>query len=397
MDDRSSQDNTDGFLSFLKNADFFGELHVIRGAIILVAIGALLAFLQFASAILIPILLAVFLAYVLNPPVSFLAGLRIPGTSFGVPRSLAALAVVLALFALTTVFSILIADEVRDFATDLPRYENALQQNVQSVRARALELQSEFESYIQPMRRDEGVPSMDESGNGGESSFQMSTPQSGDLWGALTGWVFGSITGILGFLGQFLTCLFVLFFILIEAPTLKTKTINIMGTTLRRRRIVLEIIHNVNEDVQRYLFNRVITNIILGTIVGLIMYAYGLRYAFLIGVLAGLFNFVPYVGPIIGTIFPATIAYVQFGTASDVIWISVIYASMTGIEGNVITPIVLGRHLKLNSLAVLLACIFWGWLWGPVGLFLAVPMMAGFKAVAEHVEGLRPVGELLRG
>lgn len=395
MDDQSSKEPGSGFLGFLTDGDFFSEIHIIRGALLLVAIGVLLGFLHFASAILIPILLAVFLAYVLNPPVSFLAKLKFPGTSIGVPRSLAALMVVMALFAMTTVFSILIVDEVRDFAADLPRYESALQQNLQSVRARALELQSEFETYIQPMRRDEGLPKLDE--NGEPSELPVNASQTGEFWGALTGWVFGSITGILGFLGQFLTCLFVLFFILIEAPTLKTKTINIMGTTLRRRRIVLEIIHNVNEDVQRYLFNRVVTNIILGTVVGLIMYAYGMRYAFLIGVLAGLFNFVPYVGPIIGTIFPAAIAYVQFGTVSDVVWVSVIYATMTGIEGNIFTPIVLGRHLKLNSLAVLLACIFWGWLWGPVGLFLAVPMMAGFKAVAEHVDGLRPVGELLRG
>ncbi len=395
MDDDSSS-RSSRLLGALRDAEVFGEIHIIRGALLLVAIGVIVGFLHFTSPILIPCLLAVFLAYVLNPPVAFLSNLRVPGTSWNVPRSLSAFVVVLTLFTLSSLFFIVVIDQIRDFGADIPKYETALQANLQQFREKALTLQSNFESYLEPMRRND-APQLDNSGAAASEQFQVSVNQSGDLWASATGWALGSISGILGFLGQFLTCLFVLFFLLIEAPTLKTKAINIMGTTLRRRRIVLEILHNVNEDVQRYLFNRVVTNIILGTIVGLLMYAYGLRYAFLVGVLAGFFNFVPYVGPIIGTIFPAAIAYVQFGTPVDVVQVSLIYMALTGIEGNVITPIVLGRHLKLNSLAVLLACIFWGWLWGPVGLFLAVPMMAGFKAVAEHVDGLRPVGELLRG
>jgi predicted PurR-regulated permease PerM len=170
-----------------------------------------------------------------------------------------------------------------------------------------------------------------------------------------------------------------------------------MGTTPDRRRLTIEVLENVNRDVQRYLFNRFATNSVLAGVAMLAYYVYGMKYVLLLGVLAGLFNFVPYVGPAVGAVFPAVIAYIQFGTLESVFWVLVIYGTLTGIEGNFVTPLVLGRHLRLNSLAVMLGLVFWGWLWGAIGMFLAIPILAGLKAVAEHVEDMQPIGELLRG
>jgi predicted PurR-regulated permease PerM len=388
---------------------FFHELHVIRGAILVLAIGVGLAVLKYASVVLIPVVLAIFLAYVLNPFVKWLMKLRLPGTEFHMPRGLASFIVVVLAFSMTVSLGLLIGDQFREFAAELVRYEDQIAENVGELQERIQNLQTRVEEYIQPIRGDgEGAddatvngekvvesPTEPDAGNGATkpSFFE----QTSEIWVRVSGFVAGGITGLLGFLAQLLTVIFVLYFALLEAPNIRAKVIHIMGTTPERRRLTIEVLENVNRDVQRYLFNRFATNSVLAGVAMLAYYVYGMKYVLLLGVLAGLFNFVPYVGPAVGAVFPAVIAYIQFGTLESVFWVLVIYGTLTGIEGNFVTPLVLGRHLRLNSLAVMLGLVFWGWLWGAIGMFLAIPILAGLKAVAEHVEDMQPIGELLRG
>ncbi|MGM0555831.1 MAG: AI-2E family transporter [Myxococcota bacterium] len=390
---------------------FFHEVHVIRGAILVLAIGVGLAVLKYASVVLIPVTLAIFLAYVLNPFVKWLMKARLPGTEYTMPRGFASFLVVVVAFALTVSLGIVIGDQFKDFAAELVRYEDQIAENVSNLQESVQNLQSRFEEYLQPIRGEgqvvedsEASPLIGEgatpepessSNNGaGKSSF---FEQTSEIWVRVSGFVAGGITGLLGFLAQVLTVIFVLYFALLEAPNIRAKVIHIMGTTPERRRLTIEVLENVNRDVQRYLFNRFATNSVLGGMAMLAYYVYGMKYVLLLGVLAGLFNFVPYVGPAVGSIFPALIAYIQFGTIESVFWVLVIYGTLTGIEGNFVTPLVLGRHLRLNSLAVMLGLVFWGWLWGAIGMFLAIPILAGVKAVSEHVEDMQPIGELLRG
>ena len=305
------------------------------------------------------------------------------------------LVVVMIALALLVFLGVFIFEQTTEFVGEIPKYQDSIADSMSAARTKILALQDYVGRYLEPMRAHEVASSsavLEEARL--ESLFQQG---SADVWASFSNYIFGSITSLLEFTGQLMMCLFVLFFLLYEGPVLRTKAINIVGTSLRRRRIALEIMRNVNEDVQRYLFNRVLTNLVLGIAVGIAYYGFGLKYAFLLAALAAIFNFVPYVGPLVGAIFPALAAYMQFGDWKQVLWVLLAYTLLTGTEGNIVTPIVLGRHLKLNSLAVLLACIFWGWIWGPIGLFLAVPIMAVFKAMAEHFDPMTPVGELLRG
>lgn len=366
-----------------------------RVAAILVSTVLILAVCFYLRSILIPTVMAIFLSYVLTPFVAALTRIRIPGTRLYFPRSAASLIVVMFALALVIFLGVFIVDQTTEFVGEIPKYQDSIAESMSVARNKVLAMQEYVGKYIAP-NRPHAFASPDLVGE--EAKLQSLLQQgSAEVWTSLSDYVFGGITSLLEFTGQLLTCLFVLFFVLYEGPVLRTKVINIVGTSLRRRRIALEIMRNVNEDVQRYLFNRVITNLILGIAVGITYYAFGLKYSFLLASLAAIFNFVPYVGPMIGVIFPALAAYLQFGDWKQVMWVLLAYTLLTGIEGNLVTPIVLGRHLKLNSLAVLLACIFWGWIWGPIGLFLAVPIMAVFKALAEHFDPMRPVGELLRG
>ncbi|QDG50429.1 AI-2E family transporter [Persicimonas caeni] len=390
-----------------RELNFFHEVHVIRGAILLLAFGMGVAILNYASVILIPVVLAVFLAYVLNPFVSALMRLRIPRTEIFMPRGLASLIVVIFAVGLTVALGILIGDQFGSFAADIARYEDQIADNVKNLQTRLQEWQGRIEGYMEPIRRSQlpgeasgvagagAVAPPDASPLPVESQKSL-LEQTSELWLRASSYIAGGLSGLLGFLAQALTCIFVMLFMLIEAPSIRHKLINIMGTTDQRRDMVLEVLYNVNRDVQRYLFNRFATNSVLALVAMLCYWVYGLNYVLLLGILAGLFNFVPYVGPVVGSVFPALVAYIQFGTIESVFWVLVIYTALTGIEGNILTPVVLGRHLKLNSLAVILGLVFWGWLWGAIGMLLAIPIMAAIKAVALHVDDMRPIAELLR-
>ncbi len=393
-----------GSFASAQRLTIFNEIHAIRAALFVIAAGVALAILHFASSILIPIVLAIFLSYVLNPFVLGLMRLRIPRTQLKMPRSLASLIVVLMMVAMTGVVGMFIGDQVRRLALDLPHYEDRVSGNISALRTNLLDVQQRFEGMLQPIRRDaeevalssfDPVTAAEDSAN--ERVQVFLDQNTGDIWAAATGYIAGGITGLLGIFAQALMCVFVLVFILAQAPVFRVKIIGLLGNNPRRRRLIIDILENVNDDIQRYLFNRFATNTIVALLVGLSFYIYGLDYAFLLGILAGILNFIPYVGPIIGTFFPALIAYMQFGDLQSVFWCVLIYGCITGLEGNLVTPVIIGRHLKLNSLAVLLSAIFWGWMWGAIGLLLAIPILAGVKAVSAHVDGLRPINELLRG
>jgi predicted PurR-regulated permease PerM len=402
-----------------RELNFFHEVHVIRGAMLVLAVGMAVAILNYASVILIPVVLAVFFAYVLNPFVKGLMRLRLPATQIFMPRGLASMIVVVVAVGLTVALGILIGEQFGSFAVDVARYEDQIADNIKSLQSDLQDLQRRVETYLEPIRSvnapgaeaeglDPGIgaggvdavasgqPPPDPSPPFANGAQKTLLEQTSDLWLSASSYIAGGLTGLLGFMAQALTCIFVLFFMLVEASAIRQKLINILGTTEHRRKMVLEVLYNVNRDVQRYLFNRFATNSVLGLVAMLAYWMYGLNYVLLLGILAGLFNFVPYVGPVFGAMFPALVAYIQFGSIESVFWVLLIYGGLTGIEGNILTPVVLGRHLKLNSLAVILGLVFWGWIWGPIGMLLAIPIMAALKAVSLHVEDLSPVAELLR-
>lgn len=389
--------------SFARTAlKFMGDIRAIRIAIIIIALAASIWALHFSRAILIPIILAFFLSYVLTPFVNLLMKLRVPRTRVHMPRGMAALIVVVMTVCMAGLLGTFIGDQIRRLALELPNYEEQFIDNVTRMRESVIDLQLRMESYLEPLRREgEGIAPVDQLGDEPDDTaerIQVFLEQGGsDFWSTTSGMIAGGLTGFLGFVAQALMCIFVLVFILAQGPSLHQRFIDAAGTGAKRRRAMEVILSNVNDDIQRYLFNRFATNTVVALLVGLIFYLYGLDFAFLLGIFAGLFNFIPYVGPIVGTIFPATIAYMQFGEWQAVLWVVLIYASITGLEGNLVTPYVIGRHLKLNSLAVLLSAIFWGWMWGAIGLLLAIPIVATMKSISENVDGLRPLAAFLRG
>jgi predicted PurR-regulated permease PerM len=143
------------------------------------------------------------------------------------------------------------------------------------------------------------------------------------------------------------------------------------------------------------MLNRVLLNAILGVVTAVIYAVYGLEHAVIWGITTALLHFVPYVGPAIGFVLPTLMALLQYGSLKHVAAVGGIYLALVSVQGNVVDPIFLGKQLRLNALAVFLGSLFWFWIWGPVGLFVAVPVLSTIRIVCKYVPRLGFVSDFL--
>jgi len=165
--------------------------------------------------------------------------------------------------------------------------------------------------------------------------------------------------------------------------------------TLSDKKLGLRIARTVEREVSRYLLTITLINVGLGVAIGAGMFLIGMPNPVLWGVVAAFLNFIPYVGALLGIALVGLIAFVTFDTIWMALLAPLIYVICTSIEGQIVTPLVLGRRLEMNPVAIFLAIAFWGWLWGIAGALIAVPLLVIVKVFADHVDGLAALGEFL--
>ncbi|MFQ5790104.1 MAG: AI-2E family transporter [Acidobacteriota bacterium] len=153
----------------------------------------------------------------------------------------------------------------------------------------------------------------------------------------------------------------------------------------------------IDLKIRRYIVTKVGTSAATGILVGIILALFGLDLALVFGVLAFLLNFIPNVGSIIATLLPVPLAVVQFESLWPIVGIVLLPGGVQMIIGNGIEPKLMGEGLELHPVTILLALVFWGLLWGIVGMLLAAPMTAVLRIVLGRFETTRPVAELLAG
>ena len=157
----------------------------------------------------------------------------------------------------------------------------------------------------------------------------------------------------------------------------------------------VKIARDVEREVSRYLLTVTMINVGLGVAISLAMYATGLPNPALWGMMAALFNFIPYIGAFTGLALVSIASVVSFDTISAALWPPLAFAGITLVEGQFLSPLLVGRRLELNVVAVFVAVAFWSWIWGLIGAFMAVPMLVTVKVFADHVDGLGALGEFL--
>ena len=165
----------------------------------------------------------------------------------------------------------------------------------------------------------------------------------------------------------------------------------------RRKRRAARISRDVERQVSRYLAAITVINAALGLCVGIAMELLGMPYALLWGAAAFLLNYLPYLGAIIGACVAGAVALVTYDSTGAALLVPVVYLGLTSLEGQMITPWMVGRHLQLNAASVFIAVVFWAWLWGAAGAVLAVPLLVMVKVLCDNVPGLTKLGSFLEG
>ncbi len=165
----------------------------------------------------------------------------------------------------------------------------------------------------------------------------------------------------------------------------------------QQKRLTMDILQSIEREMSRYVLTITIINVLLGLLFAGVLVWLGLAIpeALMWGTVAALLNYAPYVGPLIGIMAMLLMGFVHFDTPLEALLPSGIYLLLHAIEGQFITPILLGRRMALSPLVLILGLMVFGWLWGIVGLLLAVPLLACTKVVLERIDGLGPWAQLL--
>ncbi len=195
-------------------------------------------------------------------------------------------------------------------------------------------------------------------------------------------------------LWQWVLIMFLLLFMLLEGPILTRRVTEIFGPSAEAKSHALRALSEMALQVRTYLVWRTIINFALALLVGMVYQWLGLKQPWTWAIFTAVLCYIPYLGPLAAGIFPVVDAFVSvspFGALEVLIF----YLIIITLEGYVIVPVVMGRSMELNATTVILACLFWELLWGLPGLFLAMPLMAGIKAICENVPDWQPWANLM--
>lgn len=342
-------------------------LRLVWYGILTLAVMAAFYTLYFARAVFIPIALAVLLNLLLNGLVRRLTKLRIPEAG-------GAAIVLIAFVGTIGLAAYQLSGPAAGWIEGAPR-------NIEKIREKLRPVQETVEEV---KRTTEQVERMAEAEGGGSPAVAVKGPSLTEAFLSGAG-RFASTIGI---------TIVLLYFMLASGDLFLRKLVKVLPTFRDKKRAV-EIAHQVEADVSRYLVTVTLANLGLGAATGLAMFALGMPNPALWGALAALNNFIPYLGSMATTIVLALVAGVSFDTLGEMAAPPLVFLALTALEGQLVTPMLLGRRLTLNPVVIFLAMLAWGWLWGIPGLLMAVPLLAAFKILCDHAPSLAAVGEFL--
>ena len=205
-------------------------------------------------------------------------------------------------------------------------------------------------------------------------------------------------TGTLGLItlaGQATLVVFITFFLLASGSTFRRKMVKLAGPRLSQKKITVQALDEVHEQMQRYLFVQMATSVVVGVLSGLAFFALDLNHSLVWGILAGITNLVPYLGAVVIGVASSVMGIVQFEAIDRGLYIGAASFAIHTLVGNLLTPWWMGRASRMSAFAVFVGVLLFGWLWGVWGLLLGMPILMVVKAICDRVDELKPVGELL--
>ncbi len=349
-------------------ADARADTHLMRSLLIGIFIFMAIYALYFAKAFFMPVILAFLLALTLTPIVRFLR-------KRGIPEALSAtLLVILSLFFVVSAGYLLSGPVI-----DLINNTSSIGQQLTE---RLAQLRRPFEKIMQISHQLEGLTETTQ-----EPGIQrVAVAQSGILSSAASNLLSA---------GTSFTIIFVLSLFLLASGTMFYEKIIQSFASLSEKKRALRVVYDVESEISHYLLTVTIINAGLGTVIGLGLWALGMPNPLVWGAAAALLNFLPYVGALMTIMLVTVIALISFDTISYALLAPAFVLLCDIVEGQFVTPMVVGRRLEINAVAIFIAIAFWSWLWGFVGALMAVPLLVVIKVFCDHFDGLTHVGNFL--
>ena len=211
----------------------------------------------------------------------------------------------------------------------------------------------------------------------------------------LVDWLWTGSLGIFGFLGDTVMLLLLVVFLLLSGDTFKRKLMRISGPSLSERKITVAILDDIDRAIQNYMLTLLVANILLGLLTWVAFRWIGLDNAGAWAVGAGVLHFIPYLGPALTALATGMAAFMQFESLTMAALVSFSSLAIATLVGVVLVTWMSGKMTKMNTTAIFVALLFWGWLWGVWGLLFAIPIMGMLKVFADRIEDLQPLAELL--
>ena len=357
-------------------------IDVRKIALPVIAALAVVLLLHQAQSVFIPLALGVLISYALSPFVSALARLYIP-------RVIGAAVAVAVLVGAVGLGVYTLSDEAMDIVASVPVTAQRIRDQIrprrgpegalQQVQRAASEIEKAAQEASEPVRAPTGV-----------QKVQIVEPAF-----AATDYLWMGGVGLVGFLGQSVIILCLVYFLLVAGDLYKRKIIKIAGPHLSQKKTAVQILDEINLQIENFIRVQIITSVIVAVLTGIFLWWAGLRHPIVWGLLAGVFNSIPYLGPVLVTFCLGVVSFVQFNDVAQTAYVVAVTLAITSLEGFLLTPALMGKAAQMNPAAIFVGLLFWSWIWGVWGTILAVPMLVMLKAVCDHVENLRPIGELL--
>jgi predicted PurR-regulated permease PerM len=328
---------------------------------------ALFHTLHLAAELFLPLALAFLFNFLLSPLVRILKGIHIP-------ESLGAALVMLVLLGAVGGGLSLLADPAADWIARAPQSMTRIQAKLTALR--------------RPVDQIGRTADQVEKSLGGNPAA-ASAPEAKQPW--FKGAIF---LGTQAFLGGTIIVIVLLYFLLASGDMFLRKLVRALHSRKDKERAI-KISREMESQISGYLVTVTLINLGVGFCVGVGVWLLGMPNPALWGVLAGVLTYVPYLGAILGIAILTVASLLTFDTLGHAFAVPAVYVFVSFIEGNFVTPHVVGKRLSLNPVAIFIGLIVWSFLWGVPGMLLAVPILATCKIVCDHVELLSPLGEFL--
>jgi predicted PurR-regulated permease PerM len=353
-------------------------------ALAVLAVLASLYALSWAQAFVVPLLLGIIFSYTLNPLVTWLEATRLP-------RNVATIIVMTGVIGALGLGTYSLRGQVQTIIEQLPeaamkftaglsRLQTSKDGNMQKVQSAA----TEVEKAANQAAAAPGVPR--------QPATHVIVDQPTFKLGSF---LWQSSIGALGAVSEAVMVAFLVFFLLLGGDTFKRKIVRLTGPSMTKRKITVQILDDINASLQKYMFMLLTTNLLVGLLCWIAFSWLGLENAGAWAAVAGLMHLVPYLGPGVTAAATGMAMFMQTESFAAAFLVAGASLAIATVVGTFVTTWMVGRIAHMNSAAVFISLLFWGWLWGIWGLLLAIPIIVIVKVVSQHVEQLHPVAELL--